>query len=42
MLLGDLLLCDNFSGIKFYKHGTICLELLDWYGKAEIVQEQEL
>lgn len=33
---------NNFSRVKFDEHGGVGLEVLDWDGQAEIVEEEEL
>lgn len=36
------MLSNNFSSVELDEHGSICLEVLDRNGEAEVVQKKEL
>lgn len=40
--MGCLLLCNQFSSVKFHQHGAIRLEFFHGYRKSEIIENEEL
>lgn len=42
MRLLGLLLGNNLSRVELDEHGAVGFDFFDWYGKAEVVQEEEL